>query len=110
MSVLVKGMKMPACCDECEFKLWSSNLHQTVRCAKNHNAPCFEDYSGEFLKKRAEFCPFVEVPAPHGDLLDIESKITVGIKDRLKCTTVRGLLNGTTVRLPKPVIEAEGTE
>lgn len=50
-----------------------------------------------------------EVPVPHGDLIDIDSKITIGVKDGLKVTTVRDLLNDKAVRLPKTVIEAEGT-
>lgn len=52
----------------------------------------------------------VPLPTPHGDLIDIDSKITVAIKDGLKVTTVRKLLNYTAVRLPKTIIEAEGTE
>ena len=62
------------------------------------------------MEKRADFCPLVEVPTPHGDLIDIDSKITVEIKDGLKVTTVRGLLNYKAFRFPKTVIEAEEGE
>lgn len=106
MSILIKGMKMPKNCNECKFGTWS-NLHQTAACKRHDFEPCFKDYSREYMEKRADFCPLVEVPAPHGDLIDIDSKITIGIKDGLKATTVRKLLNNTAVRLPKIIIEAE---
>ena len=90
MSVFIKGMEMPKSCDTCFLSKWDT-CNERFYCM-------FDD------------CPLVEVPAPHGDLIDIDSKITIGIKDGLKVTTVRKLLNYTAVRLPKTVIEAEGTE
>lgn len=109
MSVLIKNMKMPSRCYDCTFSKWS-NLHQTkaCNCGSHYFKPCFEDNSMEFYEKRADFCPLVEVSAPHGDLIDIDSKITIGIKDGLKVTTVRDLLNDKAVRLPKIVIKAKG--
>ena len=109
MSVLIKNMEMPSRCYGCTFSGWS-NLHQTMACKMHDFKPCFEDYSREYFEKRADFCPLVEVHAPHGDLINIDSKITIGIKDGLKVTTVRNLLNDKAVRLPKTVIEAEGTD
>ena len=108
MSILIKNMEMPSRCYDCTFSKWS-NLHQTkaCNCGSHYFKPCFEDNSREFYEKRADFCPLVEVPVPHGDLIDINSKITIGIKNGLKITTVRRLLNDTAVRLPKTVIEAE---
>lgn len=109
MSVLIKNMEMPSRCYGCTFSGWS-NLHQTMACKMYNFKPCFEDHSREYFEKRADFCPLVEVSAPHGDLIDIDSKITIGIKDGLKVTTVRDLLNDKAVRLPKTVIEAEETK
>lgn len=88
MSVLVKGMEMPKNCDTCFLSKWDS-CNERFYCM-------FDD------------CPLIEVPAPHGDLIDIESKISIGIRDGVK--TVRELLNDKTVRLPKTVIEAEVVE
>ena len=107
MSILIKNMEMPSCCYDCTFSAWS-NLHRTkaCKCGSHYYEPCFEDNSREFYEKRADFCPLIEVPAPHGDLINIDSKITIGIKDGLKVTTVRRLLNDKAVRLPKTVIEA----
>lgn len=69
MSVLIKGMKMPSCCDVCTFSDWS-NLHQTACCKMRDYEPCFEDHSMDYTEKRADFCPLIEVPEPHGDLID----------------------------------------
>ena len=108
MSILIKNMEMPKSCNYCSFSSWS-NLHQTMRCNRCTKL-CFKDDSEEYMEKRPEWCPLVEVPAKHGDLIDIDSKITIGIKDGLKVTTVRKLLNYTAVRLPKTIIEAEVVE
>ena len=71
MSVLIKNMKMPSRCFDCTFSKWS-NLHQTkaCNCGSYYFKPCFEDNSEEFYEKRADFCPLVEVPVPHGRLID----------------------------------------
>ena len=70
MSVLIKGMKMPECCDKCFFAAWS-NLHQTAWCDLK-SGPTFSDYSVEYRTKRANFCPLVEVPQ-HGRLIDADA-------------------------------------
>ena len=69
MSILIKGMKMPECCDKCFFAAWSK-LHQTAWCDLKRG-PTFSDYSVEYRTKRANFCPLLEVP-PHGRLGDID--------------------------------------
>ena len=101
MSILIKGMEMPKTCEECSFGYeedvaWMACIPQGVSVRKESVSGICEPH-----------CPLIEVPAPHGDLIDIDSKITVAIKDGLKATTVRKLLNYTAVRLPKTVIEAE---
>ena len=72
MSVLVKGMEMPKNCNECKFGTWS-NLHQTAACKRHDFEPCFKDHSREYMEKRADFCPLVEVPAQHGRLIDADA-------------------------------------
>ena len=74
MSVLIKGLIMPSCCDGCTFSDWS-NLHQTASCKLHDYDPCFADYSREYTDKRADFCPLVEIPEPHGDLIDRDAMI-----------------------------------
>jgi len=71
MSVLIKGMEMPKCCDACSFAWWS-NLHQTGSCDLLDSKQCFDDYSTDYRTKRSEHCPLTEVPEPHGRLIDAD--------------------------------------
>ena len=106
MSVLVKGLIMPSCCDGCTFSDWS-NLHQTASCKLHDYDPCFADYSREYTDKRADFCPLIEIPEPHGRLID---------GDALQCKVddiglgyyeVLGVTEDTIDSAPT-IIEAEG--
>lgn len=82
MSILIKGLIMPSCCDGCTFSDWS-NLHQTACCKLHDYDPCFADHSREYEDKRADFCPLVEVSEPHGRLID-EENVKDAIYERLK--------------------------
>lgn len=72
MSVLVKGMEMPECCDACVFSYWS-NLHQTAACKLLEYNPCFDDFSREYKFKRSCNCPLVEILVPHGRMIDADA-------------------------------------
>lgn len=69
MSVLIKGMEMPENCEECDFCHWS-NLHQTGRCDRCDDEPVCGDFGTDYKRTRARFCPLVEVPTPHGRLVE----------------------------------------
>lgn len=61
MAVLIKGMKISKCCDECEL------LYDYIYCMANG-----ERISGKGVrtdKKRLPNCPLIELP-DHGDLID----------------------------------------
>lgn len=73
MSVIVKNMEMPDRCGRCFFVRWS-NLHQTAWCTLAQEA-CFEDFSRDYKNRRADFCPLVEIPTPHGRLGDLDKLI-----------------------------------
>lgn len=67
MGVYVKGMEMPRFCDECNIKAWDG-----------------EDYVCPFSGiptlniGRQNNCPLIEIPEPHGDLIDVNAlKIAV---------------------------------
>ena len=105
MSVLIKGFIMPHCCDACSFSDWS-NLHQTAVCKVNYYKPCFVDHSNEFLKRRSDSCPLVEIPEPHGDLIDramLDPDSDYEDGDFLAVSVAQ-------IKLMSPVIEAEGSE
>ncbi len=108
MSILIKGMKIPSCCDGCSFSDWS-NLHQTVCCKIRYYEPCFAYHSREYEDKRADFCPLVEVPEPHGRLIDgdaLERKVDdIG----LGYYEVLGVTEDT-IEMAPTIIEAEGSE
>ena len=101
MSILIKGLIMPSCCDGCTFSDWS-NLHQTACCKLHDYDPCFSDHSREYTDKRADFCPLVEIPEPHGDLVD---------RDALRIAELDTLIMIRYKLAYAPtVIEAEGSE
>ena len=101
MSVLIKGLIMPHCCDVCTFSDWS-NLHQTASCKLHDYDPCFSDYSREYTDKRADFCPLIEIPESHGDLID---------RDALRIAELDTLIMIRYKLAYAPtVIEAEGSE
>ena len=109
MSVLVKGLIMPSCCDGCTFSDWS-NLHQTACCKLHDYYPCFADYSREYEDKRAEFCPLIEIPESHGDLIDRDALLDM-VRD--VNTDYYSEVLGVTVEdidSAPTVIEAEGSE
>ena len=108
MSVLIKGLIMPSCCDGCTFSDWS-NLHQTASCKLHDYDPCFSDHSREYEDKRADFCPLVEVPVPHGRLIDGDA-LQCKVDDiGLGYFSVYGVTEDTIDSAPT-VIEAEGSE
>ena len=70
MSVLVRGMEMPSSCNDCLFGHWS-NLYQAVFCELLN----FKDYPVDYIgykAQRLDKCPLVEVPTPHGRLIDAD--------------------------------------
>ena len=61
MRVLIKGMEMPKNCAECEFHQsgYPDWCDLSIRARDIHN-----------MEIRQEWCPLVEVPTPHGRLID----------------------------------------
>ena len=87
MGIYIKGMQMPITCGSCWFchavKDWHCRL----------TGKSFESYSvgwgnenntgenGQHPYIRRDDCPFVEVPEPHGRLIDASEEITVQMYD-----------------------------
>ena len=56
MSILIKGMAMPKGCNECaQFWCDHCRIHNTTVTLKRH-----------------EDCPLIEIPTPHGRLIDAD--------------------------------------
>ncbi len=75
MSVLVKGMMMPEDCSDCDFlsglimpdEIYTCDVPTDV-CGKNCTQ--FVEEGG-----RPDWCPLVEVPVPHGNLIDTSQSV-----------------------------------
>ena len=73
MSILIKGFEMPCECRECPMEMFYINCGET-RCRAT-NKLLAEDYKATPFDDRPEWCPLVEVPEPHGDLIDKDALI-----------------------------------
>lgn len=106
MSVIVKGLKMPENCMECML----SDLRAAIKCTE-----WTEISAGRRENERAMFCPLIELPEKHGNLIDIDSKIEVQFFDEqedewsLKTVTVGDYLCYAS-EIPGAVVEADGDE
>lgn len=68
MSIILKGIDMPKSCGECKFF-----------CGLGYGSHCY--LNGKhitFIGEVEDFCPLVEIPTPHGRLVDIDK-----VKDKL---------------------------
>ena len=109
MSVIVTGMEMPDTCFDCAFQKFH-NLGKYVCIA----TPLFYPMNlANYTEGRKDFCPLVEIPTPHGRLIDADAIVyTHAIARSLDdghnwnelCVTQNELDDAPTV------IEAEGSE
>lgn len=67
MSVLIRGMKMPASCYDCDLCSESMDSERNVYWTCPVLNMDVEKY------ERMEDCPLVEVPEPHGRLIDADA-------------------------------------
>lgn len=83
MSVLIKGMEMPHNCYECRLE------YDCMMCAVTGTSFI---WAGEFRTTRKNFnpktdrlsdCPLVEIPTPHGQLIDADPLLKL-VSDRIK--------------------------
>lgn len=66
MSVLIKGMEMPSCCDDC-WALDEYGDYPVCRITEEQRGCNFR-----IREKRMDKCPLVSVP-PHGRLIDADA-------------------------------------
>lgn len=105
MSILIKGVEMP---ENCIYLDEKANTKFCFFC--NHDDTPFCAYRGAGLgieDERPDWCPLVEVPTPHGRLIDADAlqckvdDIGLGYYEVLGVT-------GDTIDSAPTVIEAEG--
>ena len=80
MSVLIKGMKMPKGCLACPFM--SLGGDGCMMWCKWLDGPLSE-WSKRGGKWRHPDCPLIEVPTPHGPLIDADEIIEVQMLDEM---------------------------
>lgn len=95
MSVLIKGMEMPKDCSECNFMYTTYMLNRHVCLAGD----MFEIKVNSGIDAN---CPLVEIPEPHGRLIDADRATAESIK-----RTGKRLL---AIDTAPTIIEAEGSE
>ena len=61
--LLIKGMEMPQSCSNCN---WSRYSFPNAWCSMTHHKVDIEVAKNG----RPDDCPLIEVPEPHGDLID----------------------------------------
>lgn len=106
VSVLIKGMEMPKCCDECALlydamccivtstSLWSYPAHEHII---------------DSSEERLPDCPLVPITTPHGNLIDREALMKVyGVYLGDKLIGALPTVNIDDVRDAPIIIEAEG--
>lgn len=64
MSMIIKAMNMPKSCHDCAMRYMSIGLD--FECVFTN------DYVGDCVERRLANCPIVEVPTPHGRLIDAD--------------------------------------
>ena len=76
MSVLIRDMEMPKNCAECRFCVNGFTDEAPMyecACETYENVSVLVDDHGKPFDFRPDWCPLVEVPAPHGRLIDADA-------------------------------------
>lgn len=79
MSVLIKGMELPAECRECKMLTYYSTSGCSM-CDITGNALA-RNFKPIPFDERPDWCPLIEIPEPHGDLIDRDAPEIVFCKD-----------------------------
>lgn len=87
MSVIIKGMKMPKSCDSCDLIQFDDEGLE-AHCPLS---PYYR-WCGTPPDYRPEGCPLVEIPTPHGRLIDADALLRVIEENSYR---LRGVTNST---------------
>ena len=107
MSILIKGRKKPKSCLMCQFHGFGGYKDELIVCSLTGRS--------EGQLSNVPDCPLVEVPTPHGPLIDADEIIEVQMLDEmyeewtLKTMSVAEYL-AFAADMPPTIIEAEEGE
>ena len=106
MSVLIKGMEMPALCQECDLYIEGACYVKGYR-----------DYRSIMDMSKPDDCPLIEVPTPHGRLIDADAfdervRVAGGMSEEELTEDFKDGVQTVLYMLSKQptIIEAEGSE
>ncbi len=94
MSVMIKGMEMPKNCMECDLHFTARGLDEECIFSNDTVEDCTE--------RRLYRCPLVEIPTPHGRLIDADYINGSGLIEWQKSIVKAEISQAPTV------VEAEG--
>lgn len=77
MSIFVEDLEMPKTCSDCEWSYYVGNGRAICRRVSK------TDKTDIMLERRADFCPLIEVPTPHGRLGDLDELVKTLEQNRL---------------------------
>lgn len=78
MSILIKGMRMPENCIECPMQFGGMCYVMPAEVDESRVAPTVEE---ALEQGKPDWCPLVEIPEPHGDLIDRKAPEIIFCKD-----------------------------
>ena len=64
MSLIIKGMKLPQSCSTCRFSYFTVGIRKRCEISGDEVNP--------LIDCRETNCPLVEIPTPHGRLIDAD--------------------------------------
>ena len=111
MSVLIRGMEMPKNCAYCPLSEYRNS--SILDCKQIGTVGTASRDTHNVLNRRHPNCPLIEIPTPHGDLVDLNDMVHPN--DSMKRMTIdeqlRRTCEGWSIdRKQYVVIEAEGSE
>ena len=84
MSLIIKGVNLPEKCESCPCYDYIDYV-----CRADD---CFAPFDVENPEERSEHCPLIEIPTPHGRLIDADALLRVIEENSYR---LRGVTNST---------------
>ena len=109
MSILIRGMEMPTSCDKCQFCVNGfTDDAPMYECAVQSEdiVSVLVESDGKPFDFRPDWCPLVDIPTPHGRLIDAD-KLNMHDVSFAHGFCVMGVTAGD-IWLADTIIEAEG--
>ena len=113
MSVLIKEIEMPKNCAECRFCVNGFTDEAPMyecACESYENVSVLVDDHGKPFNFRPDWCPLIEVPTPHGRLIDVDDFMRHLIINTADLRTLSTRTVGKALRDSPTIIEAEGSD